>query len=86
MATIWEIQYSLNVLANTVSGLTTFQLDAQKAANVYAGTTGKDLVAALNSKAGTTGQDFNKVCNTLAGTTGKDGQDALSNLAGGGHT
>ena len=86
VAAIYEIQYSLNVLANTVSGLTTFQLDAQRAANVYAGTTGLDLVYALNKKNGTTGLDFQKVCNALNGTTTKDAQDALSQLAGGGHT
>lgn len=47
-------------------------LDAQGAANVYAGTTGLDLLGALNKKAGTTGVGLNLVCNLLAGTKNLD--------------
>lgn len=50
-----------------VSGTT---LDVEGAANVWAGTSGKSLVAALNVKAGTSGLDIDGVCNVLAGTPG----------------
>lgn len=86
-AGVWEIQYSLNVLANTVSGLSTFYLDEQQAANVWAGTTKLELLAALNHKNGTTGLDLNLVCNQLASISPAtaDAQNALSKLAGGGY-
>ena len=86
-AGIWELQYSLNVLANTVSGLTTFQLDAQAAANVWAGTTGLEMLYALNKKNGSTGLDLNLVCNQLASISPpvSEAQNALSKLAGGGY-
>lgn len=61
--TMEELQHALR----RVSGTT---LEAQGAANVWAGTSGKSLVAALNAKAGTTGLDIDGVCNVLAGTPG----------------
>lgn len=80
---IYEIQQSLSILAGQT---TPPYLEAQKAANVYAGTVGMETTAALNHKNGSTGLDFQKVCNALNGTTTMDAQDALSDLAGGGHT
>lgn len=55
-----------------VSGTT---LDAQGAANAWAGTTGLDLLGALNAKAGNavgSKKDLLGVLNQLAGTTGND--------------
>lgn len=59
-----ELQHALQ----RVSGTT---LDAQGAANVWAGTSGLDLVGALNAKAGTSGLELLGVCNVLAGTPGQ---------------
>ncbi len=59
------------------------KLDAQGAANVWAGTTGLDLLHALNVKAGKTYPafvDLNKVCNLIAGTTGLDAQGASNSF------
>jgi hypothetical protein len=47
-----EIQGSLQRLSSTT-------LDAQGAANQWAGTSAKELVAAINAKAATTGLEFN---------------------------
>jgi len=92
---IWEVQQSLSSLAGHSSPP---YLEEQLAANLYAGTSGLDLQAALNCKyrgvtswgafiaGGYTAYDTQQVANLLAGTTGKETQDALSNLAGGGHT
>lgn len=72
MAAGETLQYAMNRKAGTlVGGVPT--LDAQGAANVWAGTVGLDLVGALNTKAlnpvgswlGLAG-----VLNQLAGTTG----------------
>jgi len=85
MATIWEIQQSLNALAYGAYPPASGGIrDAQQAANDWAGTTNLDLIAALNHKNGTTGLEFNLVCNQLASTTNLEGQWALSKLAGGG--
>lgn len=66
------LQYEMNRLAGTlVHGVPT--LDAQGAANVWAETTGLDLVHALNVKATNDLPDFKElagVLNQLAGTTG----------------
>ena len=51
-------------------------LDAQGAANEWAGTTNLDLLGALNYKAGTTGLGLNAVCNVLASTTNLDADGA----------
>jgi len=48
-----ELQHALNRVALTTN------LDAQGAANVWAGTTGRSLLGALNVKAGTTNLDVN---------------------------
>ena len=57
----------------------------QGAANVYAGTSGLGIVAALNIKASAVRQPsaykgLNAVCNELAGTTGKSASDALRTI------
>ena len=59
-----ELQHALR----RVSGTT---LDSAGAANVWAGTTGLDLLGALNTKAGNprgSWVGFLRVCNQLAGT------------------
>lgn len=72
----------LNRLAG-ITDLKKFQ-DAQGAANVWAGTTGRDLVGALNAKAGNTDpktfQDLQGICNVLASTTGLGPAEALSRV------
>ncbi len=50
------------------------------AANLWAGTTGFDVIGALNIKAGNVQpnwRDLNGVCNQLAGTTGLEAPAAL---------
>lgn len=73
------LQYAMNRLAGTlVNGVPS--RDAQGAANIWAGTTGLDLVHALNVKAGNTLPNFKElqgVLNQLAGTTGL-GEDAAA--------
>lgn len=64
MAASEELQHALQRVSLT-------NLDAQGAANVWAGTTGRDLVGALNAKAGTSGLELLGVCNALAGTPGQ---------------
>ena len=56
-------------------------LTYEKAANVWAGTTGLPLVAALNHKNGSVGFALSHVCNALAGTTDKSETDALRSMA-----
>lgn len=77
----------LNRLANggTYPARTVF-LDEQGAANKWAGTTGKAIIAALNYKVSAARQpsafkDLNGVCNELASTTGKSAIDALRSIA-----
>jgi len=53
-------------------------LDAQGAANVWAGTTGLDLLASLNVKAGTTVLGLNAVCQRIAGVTTGEAQGVLA--------
>lgn len=66
------LQYDMNRKAGTlVNGVPT--LDAQGAANVWAGTTGLGIVGALNVEAGNTLPNYKElagVLNQLAGTTG----------------
>ena len=69
----------LNRLASTTGKA------AQGAANVYAGTSGLGLNAALNNKADANRQPsaykgLNAICNELAGTTGKSASDALRTI------
>lgn len=71
----------LNRLANggTYPDIQSYVDDA-KAANIWAGTTGLDLVGALNAKAGNTNnniKDLRGVCNQLGGTTDKAPAAAL---------
>lgn len=59
------------------------QLDAQGAANVWAGTTGLDLLGALNTKAGNARGSWIElvgVLNQLAGTTGYGPDGAASRI------
>jgi len=69
----------LNRLASTTGKA------AQGAANVYAGTSGLGINAALNKKADANRQSsaykgLNAICNELAGTTGKSASDALRTI------
>lgn len=75
-----ELQRLANGGATYPSGYN--RLDAQKAANTWAGTTGLDLLDALNAKAGNsrtygTYKDLNGVCNQLGSTSGLEAADAL---------
>ena len=77
----------LNRLANAgVYPARSAFLDEQGAANKWAGTTGKSLVAALNIKNGVTNPSLFKnlgaVCNALASTTGKSPLAALTSISG----
>lgn len=77
------LTYSMNRIAGTlVNRVPT--LDRTGAANVYAGTTGMDLVGALNVAAGRTSRsdykDLAGVLNELAGTTGLDAAGAASQI------
>lgn len=73
--------HALNRKAGTLDGDVP-TLEAQGAANIWAGTTGLDLVHALNLKAGNSLPNFKElqgVVNQLAGTNGLgvDGAAAL---------
>ena len=76
----------LNRLANggDYPLMTAFK-ESQGAANAWAGTTGKGLIAALNYKADANRQPnnykgLNAICNELAGTTGKSAVVALRSI------
>jgi hypothetical protein len=76
----------LNRLANagTYPARTAF-LEAQGAANKWAGTNGLGILAALNYKVSSTRtrdnyKDLNAVCNELAGTIGKSAVSALRSI------
>jgi hypothetical protein len=78
---------SLTAELNRLAGITdiTKFLDAQGAANVYAGTTGLATVGALNirAQAGRTRdkfKDIDGICNELAGTTGLAAPAALRSI------
>ena len=81
-----EFNGELNRLANggTYPVRTAF-LESQGAANKWAGTTGRGLIAALNIKNGTTNpaqfKGLGSVCNALAGTTGLSPVAALRTIA-----
>jgi len=89
MATGYEgstLAAELNRLANngTYPDRTAFK-EEQGAANQWAGTNGKELLAALNYKASSSRQPneykgLNAVCNELAGTTGKSAVSALRSI------
>lgn len=59
-----------NTMQAELQRLSGTSLDAQGAANAWAGTVGLALLRALNVKAGTTGLDLQQVCNVLGGTSG----------------
>jgi hypothetical protein len=70
-------------LQSALQRLSGTKLDAQGAANVWAGTTGLDLLGALNTKAGNargSWRGLNGVLNQLAGTTGLDADRAASQI------
>lgn len=76
----------LNRLANggTYPALQNYMAPV-KAANVYAGTTGLALIAALNKRADANRQPVNYkalggICNELAGTTNLSPTDALRSI------
>ena len=75
------LQYHMNRLAGTLNSFDVPTLDAQGAANVYAGTTGLAIVGALNTKAGTSGLELQGVLNKLAGTTGFGENEAAARIA-----
>jgi hypothetical protein len=77
----------LNRLANggTYPAMTDMK-DSTGAANAWAGTTGRGLLAALNIKASASRQPsafkgLNAVCNELAGTTGLSATVALRSIS-----
>lgn len=84
----YEVTYSLNVLAGTLTANGAPKYGAAQAAALYAGITSPpwpEVVDSLNRAANNklpNYQEMNGVCNQLAGTTGLDAQDALSRLAG----
>jgi hypothetical protein len=77
------LQHAMNRKAGTlVGGVPT--LDAQGAANVWAGTTGLGIVGALNVQAGNALPDYRElqgVLNQLAGTTGLGVDGAAAAIA-----
>lgn len=77
------LQHAMNRKAGTLNGDVP-TLDAQGAANVWAGTTGLSLVGALNVEAGNTlpnYRDLAGVLNQLAGTTGLGVDGAAAAIA-----
>jgi hypothetical protein len=74
------LQYHMNRLAGTLNAFDVPTLDAQGAANVYAGTTGLAIVGALNAKAGTSGLALQGVLNYLAGTSGLGENEASARI------
>lgn len=76
------LQYHMNRKAGTlVGGVPT--VEAQGAANIWAGTTGMDLVGALNVRAGNTSGGYRElagVLNQLAGTTGLEIDGAAASI------
>lgn len=74
------LQYHLNRLAGTLNSADVPTLDAQGAANVWAGTSGLALQGALNSKAGTSGLAVQGALNSLAGTSGLGENEAAARI------
>lgn len=79
------LQYHMNRLAGTLNSYDVPTLDAQGAANVYAGTTGLAIVGALNTKAGFTNRtqylELQGVLNYLASTNGLGVNEASARIA-----
>lgn len=78
------LQYHMNRLAGTLNAFDVPTLDAQGAANVYAGTTGLGIVGALNIKAGITNPsnylELQGVLNYLASTSGYGVNEAAARI------
>jgi hypothetical protein len=74
------LKYHLNRKAATLNASDLPTVEAQLAANIWAGTSNLDLIGALNAKAGTTGLGLNGVLNVLAGTTGFDAPEAAARI------
>lgn len=77
------LTYHMNRKAGTLSGLGQPTLAAQGAANVWAGTTGLDLVGALNVKALNVRPNYLElagVLNQLAGTTAFEVDEAAARI------
>lgn len=74
------LQYHMNRLAGTLNAFDVPTLDAQGAANVWAGTSGLDIKGALNFKAGTEGLEIQGALNQLAGTTGLGENEASARI------
>lgn len=78
------LQYHMNRLAGTLNSYDVPTLDAQGAANVYAGTTGLAIVGALNTKAGFTNRtqylELQGVLNYLASTSGYGVNEASARI------
>lgn len=74
------MQYHLNRLAGTLNEFDVPTLDAQGAANVWAGTSGLALAGALNFKAGTSGLEVQGALNVLAGTSGLGENEAAARI------
>ena len=75
--------YHLNRKAGTLSAFDLPTLEAAGAANVWAGTSGLELVHALNVKALNTLPDFKElagVLNQLAGTSGFEVDEAAARI------
>jgi len=74
----------MNRLAGTLNSYDVPTLDAQGAANVYAGTTGLGIVGALNVKAGFTNRtqylELQGVLNYLASTSGLGVNEASARI------
>lgn len=82
-----KVGSSLTAELNRLAGITDVAkfLDAQGAANAYAGTTGLATVGALNIKVSSSRttdkfKDIDGVCNELAGTTGLAAPAALRSI------
>lgn len=74
------LQYHLNRKAGTLDSFDVPTLDAQGAANVWAGTSGLDIKGALNYKASTSGLEIQGALNYLAGTSGLGENEAAARL------
>ena len=81
---IATIASELNRIANGSYPTPDKYLGDNKAANVIAGTSNKEVIEALNKEAGITNpslfKDLNAICNLLAGTTGLEAHEALCNI------
>jgi hypothetical protein len=74
------LQYHMNRLAGTLNSFNVPTVDAQGAANLYAGTSGLDIKGALNAKAGTSGLEIQGALNKLAGTSGLGENEASARI------